>query len=313
MGKNNVYYLAQNKYRTTKVRKWNKKNRLLLLLIIFVLFLAAYFYLSFQRIEIIMARYGEVVDGFPAQILIVRDEFIQYTSDSGQIKLRQSEGQRIGYGEVVMEIGDTILHNYRSGIVSYAVDGLEEILRPESVFDMDLKKYDNLDRDYKQLVNGQYLKKGQASYRIINNNKMLVVLKTTVREINRYLLNETVFLNSKDLQKDLIDGVIIKKITDGESGFLIIELNVFEDEWLNLRWADITFIKNIYRGIVIPRSAVFTRPDGEGVLLVNPDGNYKFQQIKVLDGNNEDIVVEGIEVGESVVENPAVVNYGGEV
>jgi hypothetical protein len=61
---------------------------------------------------------------------------------------------------------------------------------------------------------------------------------------------------------------------------------------------------------VIPCQSVFTGSEGEGVLIYNSDGSYIFKKVKVLNGNREKVVVDGLGIGEKVIENPAVLDYG---
>ncbi|MDI3546385.1 MAG: hypothetical protein PWR10_37 [Halanaerobiales bacterium] len=308
--KRNHYYLGQKNY---KRRTKGEKNLIYLLLFIFIiilLFSIGFFLLNRQHGSVVLARYGQIVDGFQTRGLLVREERVYYSPHSGKIILKQGEGDRVSYGQKVLQIGDLVLHNHQPGIISYATDGLEERLTPGILKKLSIRDFNHIKRDYRQLVNGDYLKEGQPAFRIINNNYLYIVIKTDASEVQRYRINEVVFLKPLKLNKGLIDGRIAYKVINGKEGLLIVKLNPFISEWLNQRWVEIIFIKNIYRGVVIPREAVFTKPEGEGVLLYNHDGSYVFQKVKVLEGNEDKVIVEGLEIGESLIENPAVVDFG---
>lgn len=209
--------------------------------------------------------------------------------------------------------GEITIFNHTSGLVSYATDGLENRFNVKFIDNIKPSLFNNFQRDYNQLVNGDYINKGQPLYRIINNSLVFLVVKTDRNEINRYQIHEVVFIRWNKLNTGLIKGRVIDKIIYDDGSYLVVELNRFVREWLNMRSVQIDFIKNIYRGIVIPRDAIFTQPEGEGVLVCTPEGDFIFRTVKVLDGTSKRVVVEGIEVGDKVVINPEVINYGWEV
>lgn len=305
------YYFSSKQYKRRGYRQ-NKVPLLLISLALILVLLLLYYRFFFNNAHIILAHYAQVIDGFETKGLVIREERVRYSPYSGYIVLRKKEGERVDYGNEVIRIDDQLLYNYRPGLISYSSDGLEEVLRPERLAEMTIKDFRQARRDFNQLVNGNYLKKGQAAFRIIDNNQMYVVIKTEAIEVERYRINETVFFQSDQYDYGLIDGRVAHKIVSGEQGLIIVALNLFVKEWLNLRWLDLKFIKNIYRGIVIPRKAIFTQPEGEGVLIYQPDGTYSFREIRIVNGNADEVVVNGVEVGESVIENPAAVNFGRE-
>ncbi len=306
-----IYYIDQQRYKQKK--PGNKKILLFLFLIIIFLGFVGLFWLG-NRSEVIFARYGEVVDGFSTRALIVRDEKVQPALRSGYVNLKFSEGERIGHGKKVLQLKNNdnsySVYNSYPGIISFATDGLEGYLTPEILTKLSSDDFSRMVRNYKQLVDGDYLSKDQPAFRIINNNQLYLVIKTEIDEVRRYRINEVVFVRDSRLNTDLIEGKIINKTMSEESGLLTVKLNRFIKEWLNLRWIEIEFVKNIYRGVVIPREAIFTQPEGEGVFISFSDSNYEFKNIQIIDGDEDRVVVEGLEVGDKIIANPKSVNYG---
>ncbi|MFW6287768.1 MAG: HlyD family efflux transporter periplasmic adaptor subunit [bacterium] len=313
MKNENVYYLAQKKNNYNKYGKNNKKKRksvyfFVFLLILFVII--AYNFLLSNRVVVVTADYNEIIDGFLTRGLIVRDERVYTTSQSGHINIFQKEGQRVAYGQPIASINGDTLYNYQPGLVSYATDGLEENLTPESISNITFEEFTAYKRNYNQWVNNEYIKAGQAAFRIIDNNCFYLVVKTTAKEVERYRNNEMVFVKPEDFDGRIYEAFIVKRVIENEEGLLFIKLDTFIKEWLNMRRAEFIFIKNIYRGITIPRKAVFTNTQGEGVLIIRPDGEYKFVELTIMKGNEEFVVVKGIDIGEKVITNPEDIDYG---
>ncbi len=306
----NVYNLNNNN--TYKADR--KSNKLLYIIPIIIILIIVYLLFVRNKSIVIRAEYGEVVDGFSSKSLIIRDEKIYYSPYSGTVKLKQEEGDRIGVGFPVISIINTeekkTLYNHESGIISYSTDSLEESLSLSKIENISVKEFDNLKRNFSFNMSGGSVTRGQPVYRIINNYRFYMILKTSAKEAKRYRYNELIFINSENVEGKMIKAYIKKKIIEKEEALLILELERYVREWSSVRWVEIDFIKNIYRGIVIPRNAVFTRPEGKGVLIKLNKKDFVFKKIKVINGNDEELVVSGLNIGDWVVINPEAINFG---
>ncbi|NLJ84455.1 MAG: hypothetical protein GX336_06065 [Halanaerobiaceae bacterium] len=314
-GSNDLFFLEEKKelIKGFNVRAARDKKAIFIVLLIFLflIFFSVYFYTVRHRVDLLIADYTEVVDGFWTEGLLIRDEIVYRSPDSGFVKLLASEGKRVAYGEEIAGIANRIIYNRHAGLLSYATDGLEEELTIKNISDINIDKYKSYRRNFKQNFNNEYIRKGQALFRIVKNNNMYLVIPCAREEIRRYRVNETVFIQADELGKGLIEATVVEKKNEEEQGFLIIRLNFFLEEWLNTRRVNFLFIKNIHRGIAIPREAIFTTTAGEGVLIYDPvRNNYSFVQIRVLNGNRELVIVEGVDLGSHVVTNPEVLDYG---
>ncbi|MFP4661144.1 MAG: HlyD family efflux transporter periplasmic adaptor subunit [Halanaerobiales bacterium] len=313
MKNDNVYYLAQKQNKYNKYGKnINKKKKSVyfftFLLVIFVII--AYNYLLNNRVVVVTADYKEIIDGFSTRGLIVRDEKTYNSTQAGDIQIYQTEGQRVAYGQPIVNINGVTIYNHQPGLVSYATDGLEDDLKPETISGITIDKFTEYRRNYKQLINNEYIKAGQAAFRIIDNNSFYLVVKTTAEEVGRYKNNELIFVKPESPGNRIYEANIIRKVTNDKEGLIFIKLDTFLKEWLNLRRAEFIFIKNIYRGISIPRKAIFTSTEGEGVLIVRSDGEYEFVELTIINGNEEFAIVKGIELGQKVITNPEDIDYG---
>jgi len=317
MQKDNVYYLDNKKHkgfsRTMNYRKNEKRKKkilLIVILLIIILIFVAFYYLFHNKPVLTLAVYDELVDGFETKALVVRDEIVQYSPVSGFAKLLKKEGERVYYGQEIINIDNNTVYNYRPGLISYAVDYLEDKLQPDSLRDITANDFNDYQRKFQQLVNSRYVSEGDPVFRVINNDCLYLVIKAKTSELKRYRPNEKVFVQSTNLKYGMIDAYIIDIIEGEEEGLLIISLNLFIPEWLNVRFVEIKFIKNIYRGIVIPQSAIFTQPEGEGILVYNSNGTHAFKKTSILEKAGSHVVVDGVEVGDNVITNPWTVEYG---
>lgn len=267
------------------------------------------------RFETILAAQGEIIDGFWSDVLIVRDEEVIKSPISGRVELMAGEGDRLASGIKLAEIESSNqqqkIFNKKAGLVSFAVDGLENKVNADNLKQIDLANFEDLNGDYKHLLSGDRIKKDEQLYRIINNFELYIIAKIPESQAERFRINELIFLEQKNSDK-LIEAEIVDIRQNLDETFFIIELEQFIPRWINRRRIDLNIIKNIYRGIKIPRKAVFNQPSGRGVLKVSGYNKYEFQEVVIINGNDEYVIVSGLEIGEEIITNPEDFDYGRE-
>ncbi|RCW62058.1 HlyD family efflux transporter periplasmic adaptor subunit [Halanaerobium sp. ST460_2HS_T2] len=267
------------------------------------------------RFETILAAQGEVIDGFWSDALIVRDEEVIKSPVSGKVKLMVGEGDRLASGIKLAEIKSSNqlqkIFNKEAGIVSFAVDGLENKVNANDLKQINLSNFEELKGNYRHLLSGDRIKKEEPLYRIINNFKLYLVAQIPNSQVKRFRTNELIFLEQKNSDK-LIEAKIVDIRHNLNNTFFVIELDQFISRWINRRRININIIKNIYRGIKIPRKAVFSQPSGQGVLKVSGYNKYEFQKVVILNGNSQYVIVNGLDIGEEIITNPEDFDYGRE-
>ena len=174
-----------------------------------------------------------------------------------------------------------------------------------------LKKFDDYQGDYNHLLTGDRIKKNEPLYRIINNFELYLIAPTSKDKAKRFRNNEVIFLQERN-SEDLFQAEIIDIRHSIDRSFLFVKVDLFVPHWTNVRRVNLNIIKNIYRGIKIPKKSVFNQPSGQGVLKVTGYNKYEFQEIVILDGNDEYVIVSGVEIGEEIITNPEDFDYGRE-
>ncbi|MFW5979221.1 MAG: HlyD family efflux transporter periplasmic adaptor subunit [Halanaerobium sp.] len=267
------------------------------------------------RFETILAAQGEVIDGFWTDALIVRDEKVLKSPVSGRVELLTGEGDRLASGTELAEIKASDhsqkVFNKKAGIVSFAVDGLENEVNLDNLNQINLNKFDDLRGNYTHVLSGERVKKDESLYRIINNFKLNLIVKIPENQQDRFRINEVIFLEQKN-SDEMIEARIVDIRQNVDETFFFIQLDEYIPQWTNRRRINVNIIKNIYRGIKVPRKAVFNQPSGQGVLKVSGYNKYEFQDVVIVDGNDEYVIVKGLEIGEEIIVNPEDFDYGGE-
>ncbi len=298
--------------------KKNKSISFKPFLIIFVLLIIVIIGIQIfgaSRFESILAEQGEVIDGFWSEVLVVRDEKVIRSPITGRVELLVIEGDRHAAGKelALIKSSDSQLKifNKKAGIISYAVDGLEAEINLNNLEEIDLNNFNEIKGDYKHLISGNRIKKGEALYRVINNFELYLIAEVPASQSDRFNINELIFLEEKK-SEELYEATITDIRHNLNKKFFHIKVEQFIPEWINRRKIELNIIKNIYRGIKIPRKAVFSQLSGRGVLKVSGYNKYKFQEIIILNGNEDYVIVSGLEIGEEIITNPEDFDYGRE-
>ena len=298
----------------SKKKKINFKPFVIIFILIIIIIIGIQLF-GAARFESILAAQGEVIDGFWSDVLIVRDEKVIKAPVTGQTELLVGEGERLAAGKKLAEINYSDqkqkIFNQKAGIVSFAVDGLEEEINIENLNQINLNKFDNFKGDYQHLLSGDRVNKNEPLYRVINNFELYLIAKVPEAQSDRFRIDEVIFLEQKNSDK-LFEAEIINIRHNLRDTFFYIKVDQFIPQWINRRRINLNIIKNIYRGIKIPREAVFSQPSGQGVLKVSGYNKYEFQEVVILNGNKDYVIVSGLEVGEEIITNPEDFDYGRE-
>ena len=292
--------------------KLGKKKWILLLLIMIIIGIILGYYNQKPNFE--SALYGEVIDSVESEALVIRDEKVIYSDDNGSVTLLYKEGERASYGQEVIRVNNQNLNKTfyakQSGLISYGFDGLEEKFEFDSLDQYTVDKFKDFQPDFSHLTTGREINSGDPVYRIVNNNRVLFVFILGNSEADNYKIGEQVFLNEVNTKRNLTKGRVYNKTSNSKNTAILIEVDKFKDDWLNRRQINFELISNIYRGLVIPRSSTFNTVHGRGVLVENNRGIIEFRNLEIVGGNSNELVVEGLNLGDRIIINPEVLNYG---
>lgn len=261
-----------------------------------------------------IVEYGQLIESFKTNSVIVRKESLYKAPDSGNVTFFSKSNNRITGNQVVAKIDskdrNIPIYSREAGILSYSYDRLGNELNPDNMKKLSIKKFNNIKNDYQETKDGDYLNKDEPFFRIVNNSDLYALVKIDNNKAEKYWINETVFLRDSEIEKNnLYEAKISNIINHGEKSILILEFKRFIDKWLNKRKVDIEFIKNIHEGIVVPESAVLPTSDGYKVVEVNSNNNYSFKKINIKFNGEEFLVVKGLDLGDEILLNPTTSNY----
>ncbi|WHH59552.1 HlyD family efflux transporter periplasmic adaptor subunit [Petroclostridium sp. X23] len=176
-----------------------------------------------------------------------------------------------------------------SGVISYNIDGMEQILNPEKINEYMPSHFANLDNI--PLSNNSEVKPGQPVAKIINNFEWYVGFLIEVKKMYPLNLGDRVDIRFRDLDNTTINADIIY-ISPEEDGKVVVvaSSNKYIESMHEIRKVDCDIIKQSYSGFKIPVSAIRVKDGKTGVYIVK-ERVARFREIEILYKNNDFAII----------------------
>ena len=171
-----------------------------------------------------------------------------------------------------------------SGIVSYRVDGLEDVLKTDN--------FNNLNKDFLEKLNlktGQTVTSSEEMGKIINNYECYIIFNSDSNEAKETQVGKNIKIR---LQNSNIVKAKVENIKDEEDGSKTITIKITEDVEKLIAYRKISFdiIWWDATGFRIPNDAI-KEQDGLAYVVRNRNGYYNKMLVKILKQNDEYCIV----------------------
>jgi len=260
------------------------------------------------------------------------EEALLHADMDGETVPIKVEGEKVAKNRAVYKVtGESGKDNYYyapcSGIVSYEIDGYEQIKSSEEIAMLDfaeIKKGINAKKNDKKDIEAtnDTQDTDQVEYRAKIINHMTDVIVYVILPKDEYLLDLEIGkslkieINDADVVKtyrgkviEKTDFVITKDESFKECYVIGLNLGVVDGEMYLKRIADMRIVYDEKREMIIPNSALVYQNEEVGVYCLKK----KFvvwQEVVVLKKTGESVRIEGLEEGTEIVVNPNRVTEG---
>ncbi len=283
-------------------RKIFKRSYLYWLTAIFLICIILVSIQTGGKTEVFVTQYGRLADEFPGRGIIVRNEEVIYAPYSGQVTFLVADKERVAAGVPILEFegsrGKKTFYSNEPGVVSFRVDGLENNLRPDIIWDLN-QNYQTFKGKSIQLTDGERINAGRPLYKIVDNTKVYFLIEAPADQVFRYSIGTKVWVT--------FDGLTIigwvRKIDDHQNLF-VIELERFPNELIDKRWVDATVLSDAETGVYVPRTAIVRKDDEYGVYWFY-NNSIHFAPVELKGGNLEYVVIASeLDRGMEILANP---------
>ena len=204
-------------------------------------------------------------------------------SSPSNTKLKELLNQREEYENKLNSDSENV-NATESGIVSYRVDGLENVLTVD-----DFSKLNNSFLQELNLKTGQTVASSEEMGKIINNYECYIVFNSNTNEAKNSKVGDTlkIRLQNSDAVKATIENII-----DEENGSKTIAIKITNDVEKLISYRKISFdiIWWDAEGFRIPNEAIKEK-DGLAYVVRNRNGYYNKMLVKILKQNDEFCIV----------------------
>lgn len=301
------------------------------LLLLFLVILAFISWRAIQSlvcrfcVDVIPVQHKIVEDVLNAEFLVLRDESLISAPASGRLELNYSEGERVGknaiVGYIIKTTGTSLqkeekipIRAQQTGILSFHIDGFENLCRPETWAQVDTKLFADLEKKLteKAAINGEnnsIVNKGDNLFKITDNlSPCYLYWKAAGIYPDEWKKDVLLSIKLHEFNSDKIAGRITEFTKDDEAANILIKISGRKgmEKYRRIR-GEIVVEKN--RGTVVAKSVLVLRQGVPGVYLVKK-GRAAWQKVKIIEYLEDSILIEGLRLGQQLITTPRLVEEG---
>lgn len=205
-----------------------------------------------------------------------------------------------------------IITSPMSGIVTFNIDGYEELLNPlkmESINEEFINKVEN--KDLKPLGSGQKVESDTPVLKVVDNFNWFVAF--VINDVNKdFKINEVVKIKLENSSEEIDGRVFSIKDINSTKRIIIIKLDKYIKDFYSIRKANLEIIKDYYVGLKVPKTAVIQKDGQYGVYLYKSGGKEVFKPVIVKGMDDKFAIIEnvdklqGLKIYDEILKHPKV-------
>lgn len=196
--------------------------------------------------------------------------------------------------KISSEINNNRIDYYtnRGGIISYELDGYEEIYIP--------KDFENYDYDRLTLGSIKYKNKKNKSksvvdepiFKIIDNFQWYMCIKIDdLKEIEQYENRDMLRIQMKEDEEEIV-GQIIAINNSKDKSVMVVKFDTRLHDYYMKRFPQVYLIKNKVEGFKIPKKAIVDQDSIKGLYVKDGSGIVRFRPVNIIEEEERDVYVE---------------------
>lgn len=172
----------------------------------------------------------------------------------------------------------------QGGIISYIIDGYEEIYLPK---DFENYTYDKLiSKELKNISPKSGVSVGEPIYKIVDNFEWYMAIKVEdLKQIQDFEVGNTIRVEMKEDKLELKGRIIAINPLDNK-GVMVIRFNTMLHNIYNNRFSKVDVIKYTKDGYKIPTKAIVDKDSTKGVYIKDKSGIVKFRPVIIIGEDN---------------------------
>ncbi|TCO78959.1 HlyD family efflux transporter periplasmic adaptor subunit [Marinisporobacter balticus] len=181
-----------------------------------------------------------------------------------------------------------IIKSPQSGIISYNIDGYENILTPKNMATIELEKLKKIDSKITNLSAEKVINQ-QNLFKIVDNNLWYMISWVDDDTLERYKVGRSVAFQFPQRE---ITGSIYKIVENEKNNMVIFQLDQYVENFFNLRNIELNVISVNYEGLKIYRDSVIEKDGKNGVYVLDINRYVNFKRIKIIGYDDEYAIIQ---------------------
>lgn len=271
----------------------------------------------------VLVSFGEWENKISVQAIIVRDEMVYKAPVNGRLKAFVQEDLRVPEGFLLAEVRGEGANEWekqpvypltaqKAGVVCFHLDGLEQVVTPKSIINLDdrilrqkLEEGPLGDVNYREGSLAP-VDSGTALFKVVNNLKPIIIDLRVPREVfsKPVEADEQLYLRLPQ-EKGRWPAVVTHVVEDQEELRIIAESTQYSPALLHQRMVELELIAGVYRGYLVPQSALVNMGEETGV-YVSFLGKFHFKPVELEGQVGEMVVISGLDPNDEVLVNPQI-------
>lgn len=275
-----------------------------------------------QLINLENPRYGVIQDRLECMGTLIYTEKVITAPQGGKIKFLIDQGERVRLGTQVAQITAATIETSSgekvfsvkapmTGLINYRIDGLEKVLTPGSLNELELAKVEKLKGTVKEYASGEEVNKGQVIGKIIDNLESIYIyaqLKKGALEPHFLEIGKFVQLQMGN-DADLNYWKVIDVKPAKEADLIILENRRFQEKFFTNREISFGIVKTQYEGYIIPEKALVKKGQETGVYIKHKE-TLRWRPVEVIGTIDGNLAIKGLAPETQFVTNPGLAREG---
>ncbi len=279
-----------------KFGKLSKALVAIYLIVLIVIGMAIYLFPQVNDLlpDTYIAEYGSIRITDESVGYVIRNEEVYYASSAGEANRYAQEGDLVKKNtnilQIISEYGIASSDQYVNetvGVVYYCVDGHEEALNETTMYDLKQRDLEALDLDVAEDIPIQ-TESGSPVYKITSNTKWYIITYVDFEDQETYEEGRSIIV---DLPSDTIEVTILETKKEGELLKLILETDMYYEDFARLRKTELRLVTSDSEGLLIANSSITEVDGARGVYVKLVGDESKFVKVNELITDGENTIV----------------------
>ncbi|MEW6522524.1 MAG: HlyD family efflux transporter periplasmic adaptor subunit [Bacillota bacterium] len=197
------------------------------------------------------------------------------------------------------------------GVISYALDGLEDALKWDQLGKLSARAVFTLAPSVSSLTDGQEVGAGERLFKLVDLSEVVMVLAVAESRASGLMRGMRVGVRVPALDDRTRTGQVTEIRPGNPDGYVMVQVTLREglDELGSHRQVEAVLVKATYEGIRVPKSALVQQGEQPGVYVAHKT-LARFRPVGVLVTDGRWVLVSGLAAGDEVVTTPRWVKEG---